>query len=184
MARSKAPRVPKALRKGPLPRPAAEVWLAGLGALATSLGPGRSRFDALLAEGRRVQAAGGRAVREAIDAAEQAEAAATAAVLAAAAPAPADAPAMGGPIGALSARVAALGGARAGAPAEVEVASGEAGWTVAAGGRRLHLCPTRRAAVTLGRREARAAAPSRLVVRRADGTAAETVEYGAAASGR
>ena len=180
MARPKAPRVPKALRKGPLPRPAAEVWLAGLGALATSLGPGRSRFDALLAEGRRVQAAGGRAVREAIDAAEQAEAAATAAVLAAAAPAPADAPAMGGPIGALSARVAALGGALA----EVEVASGEAGWTVAAGGRRLHLCPTRRAAVTLGRREARAAAPSRLVVRRADGTAAETVEYGAAASGR
>ena len=181
MARSKAPRVPKALRKGPLPRPAAEVWLAGLGALATSLGPGRSRFDALLAEGRRVQAAGGRAVRDALGAAEQAEAAA---VLAAADPAPADAPPMGGPIGALSARVAALGGARAGAPAEVEVASGEAGWTVAAGGRRLHLCPTRRAAVTLGRREARAAAPSRLVVRRADGTAAETVEYGAAASGR
>ena len=181
MARSKAPRVPKALRKGPLPRPAAEVWLAGLGALATSLGPGRSRFDALLAEGRRVQAAGGRAVRDALGAAEQAEAAA---VLAAVDPAPADAPPMGGPIGALSARVAALGGARAGAPAEVEVASGEAGWTVAAGGRRLHLCPTRRAAVTLGRREARAAAPSRLVVRRADGTAAETVEYGAAASGR
>ncbi|HEX9953237.1 MAG TPA: phasin family protein [Rubricoccaceae bacterium] len=184
MARSKASasRVPKSLRKGPLPRPAADVWLAGLGALATSLGTGRSRFDALLAEGRRVQAAGGRAVREAISAAEQAEAAATAAVIAAAKaePAPDDAPPIGGPIGALSARVAALGGALA----EVTVAQDEAGWTVAAGGRRLHLCPTRRAAVTLGRREARAAAPSRLVVRRADGTAAETVEYGAVASVR
>jgi hypothetical protein len=181
MARSKASRsrIPKTLRKGPLPRPTAEVWLAGLGALATSLGTGRSRFDALLAEGRRVQAAGGRAVREALDAAVQAEAHATATVLAADADARAraDAPSVGMQIEALSARVSSLGGA----PVEVTVAADEAGWTVAVSGLALHVCPTRRAAVTLGRREARAAAPSRLVVRRADGTAAETVAYGATA---
>ncbi len=189
MARSTnpSPRLPKSLRKGALPRPASDVWLAGVGALAHSLTTGHGRFDALLARGRHVQAMGSEAVREALQQAIDAEADATEGALASAealvasaeqivaerAPEVSAVVALRVRVDALAARIAVMGGG----PTEVVVEATPDGWTVALGGHVACLCATRREAVTAGRREARAAAPSRLVVRRADGTAAETATY-------
>ncbi len=190
MARSTKPprRLPKSLRKGALPYRASDVWLAGVGALAHSLETGRGRFDTLLARGRHVQAEGSKAVQDAIRQAVEAEADATSGALSAAdalamtaeqvvaehVPEPSAVAALRDTVDALSARVAAMGGG----PTEVSVAATPVGWTVSLGEHVACVCPTRREAVAAGRREARAAAPARLVVRRADGTDAETATYG------
>ena len=189
MARSTKPprRLPKSLRKGALPGSASDVWLAGVGALAHSLATGRGRFDLLLARGRHVQAEGSEAVHEAVRQAVDAEEDATVGALAAAdalaaaaeqgvaehVPEPSAIATLRARIDTLAARVAVMGGS----PTEVVVEATPDGWTVALGGHVACVCATRREAVTAGRREARAAAPSRLVVKRADGTAAETATY-------
>lgn len=191
MARSTKPprRLPKSLRKGPLPYLASDVWLAGVGALAHSLDTGRGRFDTLLARGRHAQAEGSKAVQATIQQAVDAEAHATSGALAAAealamaaeqivtehVPEPSAVTVLREKVDALSARVAAMGGG----PTDVTVAATPEGWTVSLGAHVACVCKTRREAVAAGRREARVAAPSRLVVKRTDGTDAETATYGA-----
>lgn len=195
MASRKPARLPRSLRKGALPRTPADVWAAGLGALGESADRGRGRFDALVARGRRVQAEGGRAVREAIGRVEQAAArvadptAAEAdtdgvertveAVLSTAGlPERRDVDALHARIHGLHARLAALAGAPV-QPASVAVEVHAAGWAVCLGGRPgpASVHATKKEALGAGRRLARAHAPSRLVVHRADGSAGETVVY-------
>ena len=163
MARSTKPprRLPKSLRKGALPRPAADVWLAGIGALAHSLETGRGRFDALLARGRRVQAEGSEAVRDAIRQAVDAETNATSGARAAAdalataaeqivsehVPEPSAVTVLRDTVDALAARVAAMGGG----PTDVTVSATPEGWTVSLGGHVACVCKTRREAVAAAR---------------------------------
>ncbi|HEX8385544.1 MAG TPA: DUF2188 domain-containing protein [Rubricoccaceae bacterium] len=198
MASRKPSRLVRSLRKGGLPRTPAEVWAAGLGALGGSKG-GRGRFDALVAEGRRVQAEGGEAVRQAIERVERAAARAAEVTLGAASdtvqdgieraveaaaaavglPGPGEVRDLQDRLVQLNARVAALAD-RSGEPASVAVEAHPAGWAVrlVGGPDAPSVYATKKEAVAAGRRLARAQAPSRLVVHRADGTAGESVEYG------
>lgn len=193
----KPPRLPRSLRKGPLPENPAAVWDAGLGALASAPGNGRGGFDALVAEGRRVEAAGGAAVREALrqlgaaaaalagttagttlGAVEEAVEAAVEAVLGVAdASDRSDVDALRAELRRLERRLARMTGAAV-APASVTVVAAGGAWTVRVDGREVSVHPTKRGAVTAGRRVARENGPSRLVVHKMDGTGGETTEYG------
>lgn len=189
-------RLPKSLRKGDLPRTVAEVWEAGLGALDASASKGRGHFDALVAEGRRVESLGGRAVREALRAAESAAATAVDAVApvaevaveeverlaeavlgAAGVPQRGDVDALREHIRLLEARLVALTGA---GPVDVRVEPAETGWTVQVAGREASAHRTKKDALAAGRRAAREHAPSRLTVCTAGGVAGEPTDYGAA----
>ena len=194
----KEQKVPKSLRKGALPQKAAAIWEAGLGALGRSLEGTSSRFDALVAEGRRVEANGSRAVHEALRRVEAAarQAAGVTAEAALSAQERAEAvvesmveaalSAAGVPgrdeVAALQARLqrleARVGAATSVSPVQVTVEPGEPGWVVRIDGREASSHPTKKTALAAGRREARACAPSRLVAHRADGTAGETTDYG------
>lgn len=191
----KPPRLPRSLRKGPLPETPSTVWTAGLGALASALGDGRSGFDALVAEGRRVEAAGGAAVREALrqagvaaatiagTAAEAAagalEEAAESALGRAGVPERSDVDALRAHLRRLEDRLARMTGAVTEPAAVAVVAAGDE-WAVRIDGREASVHPTKRAAVSAGRRAARENGPARLVVHKLDGTAGETTDYGEA----
>ena len=191
-------RLPKSLRKGALPTSAAEVWAAGLGALDASVARGKGRFDALVAEGRRVESLGGRAVREALGAAERAAATAaeTAAPVAetvvedaerlaetllsaAGLPQRGEMDALRAHVRLLETRLAALTEPEA-PPAEVRVEPAAGGWRVTVSGREASTHRTKRDALGAARRAARERAPSRLTVCTSDGTPGEPTDYGAA----
>ena len=194
----KKQKVSKALRKGALPQSAAAVWEAGLGALGLSLAGTSRRFDALVAEGRRVEAGGSRAVHEALrrlevaamhaagvtadtaaDTLSRAEASldtvVETALAVAGVPSRSEVAALHARVRRLEARVAA---AAAVSPVQVTVEPGEGGWTVGVDGQQASVHPTKKAALAAGRGEARACAPSRLVAHRADGSVGETTDYG------
>lgn len=192
MASRSSSRLPKRLRKGKLPQTPADVWSAGLGALGDSLGAGRGGFDALLAEGRRVQAHGGKAVRRALALVERAaglsepvtdalqrsaEETVERALHAAGLPGRREVDALHVQVRTLSARLAALAGAPV-EPVSVAVQADGPAWAVLVGGRPSSAHPTKKAALTAARGAGRANAPSRLVVYRADGTVEETIAYG------
>jgi poly(hydroxyalkanoate) granule-associated protein len=199
MASRKPARLPRSLRKGDLPRAPVDVWLAGLGALTDAAGRGRGRFDALVAEGRRVQAEGGRAVRDALDVVAQLGAAAgevaepvlgvgadglehaVERVLGAAGlPRRDDLDGLHARLHELHARVAGLSGEPA-ERATVAVEVHADGWSVRVDGRGgpVSVHATKKGALGDGRRLARSLAPSRLLVHRADGSAGESLVYGA-----
>lgn len=193
----KPPRLPRSLRKGPLPENPVAVWDAGLGALASALGNGRGGFDALVAEGRRVEAAGGEAVREAVrqvgaaaaalagtvagtalGTVEEAVEAAVEAVLGVSdASERSDVDALRAELRRLEGRLARMTGAVV-EPASVTVVAAGGEWAVRIDGREASVYPTKRGALSAGRRLARENGPSRLVVHRVDGTVGETTEYG------
>lgn len=177
-----------------MPRPSADVFVAGLGALSDSAGRGRARFDALLAEGRRVQAEGGRAVQEALQTVGTAAARAgeivvealddqlhraVEGVLAGAdLPTRAEFDALRVGVHRLSACVAEISGEPV-PPVDVAIGRHADGWEVRVEGRETPeaVHGTKKAALAAGRRLARAHAPSRLVVYRTDGSLGESVVY-------
>lgn len=183
-------RLPRSLRKGTLPRDPVDVWEAGLGALAESLDGRRARFDAFVAEGRRVEAQGGKAVRRALRLAESAarlvadtafesaeDAAgrlAEAALGASSMPTRTEVEVLRALVARLEARVAAMA---VGGTVSVTVEASGSGWTVAVDGDEASTHRTKKAALTAARAAARGHAPARLIIYRTDGTVGEEMEY-------
>ena len=71
--------LPKSLRKGGLPRPVADVWAAGIGALSQAKKKGGDSFEALIDIGTTVAETGGKAARMAVAQVESAASSVTAA---------------------------------------------------------------------------------------------------------
>ena len=69
---NKAPRLPKALRTGALPRSVEDVFAAGLGALSTAGKKGAESFETLVGLGQRVAETGSDAARAAVTEVESA----------------------------------------------------------------------------------------------------------------
>lgn len=182
-----------------LPRPVADVWSAGVGALTAVRKRGTEGFDALVARGQAVQDSGEQAAREAIDRVERAassvtdraadtvqsgvEAVVERVLGAMGMPGRDEVAALNRQVDALRARVVALGGPSPdGAAPEAAAYSVEPhpdGWAVRHAGvdRALSVHATKKEATVAARQVAKAHAPSRLVLHRADGTAGETVDY-------
>ena len=199
-------KLPKSLRKGDLPRPAADVWAAGIGALAQARTTGGASFDALVSLGGSVVDRGTGAAKAAIGQVEQAAAAVAGtakgvtdgaldtvqggveAVVEAAlgrlgVPGRDEVLALRAQVDVLQAKVAALAEAEAGppGPAAYEVAAHERGWAVRRVGRERATAvhPTKKEALRDARQTARAHAPATLTVYKADGTVAEETAYDA-----
>ena len=64
--KTSAPKVPKSLRKGGLPRSVGDVWTAGVGALDQARATGAESFEALVALGAAVVDTGSKATRGAL----------------------------------------------------------------------------------------------------------------------
>ena len=70
--KKKAKKLPKSLRKGGLPRPVADVWAAGIGALAQARKKGGDSFEALVEIGTTVAGSGSKAAQAAVEQVESA----------------------------------------------------------------------------------------------------------------
>ncbi len=220
-AKSPSAKVPKALRKGALPRPVGEVWAAGVGALVQARKSGTDSFDALVSLGTTVVDTGTGAARTAADQVEAAAAtlvgtakgAASGAVGTVASgveglvegaldrlgiPGRDEVLALRAQVDALHARVTQMLAAASAPPAPratsgadaapavatdepvvYHVATHERGWAVQRVGndRATSVHPTKKDALADARQTARAHAPSRLVVYKADGTVGDETTY-------
>lgn len=175
---------------------AQDVWHAGLAALERAQKEGGEQFDALVARGETLRAKGGDALdavlgrldssrKKAAESAREAagvveakvEAAVEAALAKAGVPPRAEVEALTAEVRALQARLDRLAGAP---PTVYRVAPREDGWAVEREGAQQASSRhgTKREALAAGRKLAKANAPSRLVVFRADGSEQDTTAYG------
>lgn len=200
-------KLPKSLRKGGLPSPVADVWAAGVGALAQARKKGGDSFESLIDIGTTVAETGGKAARTAV---AQVESAATSVADSARGLAGGAADGVQGgvegvvenvlarlgvpgrdevlalqkQVEALQSRIATLKSGAATEPASGErtvytVAKHERGWSVQRAGaeRATSVHATKKEALIDARRTARAHIPSRLVVQKADGDVADETDY-------
>ena len=221
-------KLPKSLRKGGLPRPVADVWAAGVGALAEARKEGGESFDALVEIGATVAETGSKAARSAVEQVESAagRVAGLARGLAGGAAdgvqgrvedvvegvlirlgvpgrdevlaLQAQVDALQSKIGDLSQPPASPAEARSASPSEAPSAGDQAasadpdraayrvarhdrGWSVQRDGaeRAASVHATKKEALVDARRTARAHAPSRLVVLKADGSVEAETDYDA-----
>lgn len=207
--KKKTPSLPTSMRTGSLPRPLADVWEAGIGALAVARKKGGGSFETLVDLGTTVTDTGSQAARTAL---EQVESAA-ASVLGSArglvdgaadgvtdrlepvvegilarlgVPGRDEVLALRDKVEALQNRITHLQAASPPRTTETartvyHVAPHERGWAVqrADAERATSVHPTKKEALVDARRTVRAHAPSRLVVYKADGTVGEETEYDA-----
>lgn len=198
--------LPKSLRKGGLPRPVADVWAAGIGALSQAKKKGGDSFEALIDIGTTVAETGGKAARMAVAQVESAASSVTDSARGLAdgaadgvqervesivesvlarlgVPGREEVMALQSQVEALQARIASLNDATeadgVGERTVYSVTTHDRGWAVQRVGaeRATSVHATKKEALVDARRTARSHAPSRLIVYKADGAVATETDY-------